>query len=141
VTQSPPSHEKKRKGGAPRVWTAEKIGRVCEELRKHRPLAIACRLQGHEPDSLEELMARDPEVKGMIEMARSASHAVLIDDLLATEPKDGASVTKRTWLLERLNPKAFRPPPQKVENEHTGKDGGTVAVEITLADARELAKG
>lgn len=135
--QSPPS-----RGKPPRIWQGEKLQAVLEELRKGRPLSLSCRLQGHEPDSLEELMARDVEVRGLVETARSFGQTQLLDSLLAVAPKDGASVTKLTWLLERLNPKAFRPPPQKLEQEHTGKDGAPLpapTLTLTIEAARELA--
>lgn len=127
--------------GRPRTWQGEKLQAVLDKLREGKPLSIACRLQGHEPDSLEELMSNDVEMRGLVEQARAFGQDRLVDMMLDAGGKDGATVAKTTYLLGVLNPKVFRQAPQKIENEHTGKDGGAVAVEITLADAHELAKG
>jgi hypothetical protein len=121
------------------VWDAERVERVCVSLREAMPLALATRVEGHEPETLLDLCERDPDVRSQVSAARAEGQMLLIRRM-QSDPT-GKTTNACTWLLERLAPKDFRPPPQTVETTHTGPAGSNIAITLSAGDVRQLAKG
>lgn len=131
----PPQKPGRPRGGArpgagrPRKFAGAIEAAVLRELVKGRPLNTAARLHGVWPSALRELMGKDPELCERVESARARGQA-RIQDLHAGLAKEGKRTAGLEWLLERLYPRDFGRAP--IEVEHTGKDKGPVAHEVTL---------
>lgn len=125
--------------GAPKLTEAA-LALVCAEIEKGMPVETACRLVDVWPSALQKRMAEDPELGERVERARArAQRDMLLEHRQLA--KEGERTNGHEFLLSRLWPRQFAPPPKTLEQ--SGPDGGPVesTVKVTIEQAREGARG
>lgn len=110
------------------------------KVREGIPWTIAARTVGVWPNAITEKKDRDPAFEADFEAARADAQESLLRKTIALA-ESGERTQGMTWLLERLFPKTFGPPPKELQ--HSGPEGGPIetAVTVTIEQARAGARG
>ena len=118
--------------GQPTVMTPERIEAICARIAKGMPISHAAAMEGVYRTTMDAALADRPEVRLAVDRAIAEHAEVRQREMLESE--EGAKT--RQWLLERLAPREYRPPPTTVEASGD-LTGGLAAA---LAAAKDAAR-
>lgn len=130
-----------RRRSTPGKLTPEVLERICGRIADGETRVAACAAEGVSDTALYLLRKAHPEVDEQVSIAEGLGVRWYRRQVATCEAgKDAGDDWKRwAWLAERIHPSAFRPPPQKSEQELSGPGGGSVEVETRVTIARDEA--
>jgi len=130
--------------GRPSDYTPELASEICLRLSDGLSLRTICDAE-EMPDrsTVFRWLAVNAEFRDQYARARETQADVLAEEIIeiADRPKeekgavdrDRLKVDARKWYAGKLRPKVYG---DKVQNEHTGKDGGPVVLEVVTGVSR-----
>ena len=134
VSNMPDNPPTKRKEGHPTTYTLETASKICDLLAEGMLLKDITKLPDMPgPSTVYSWLHRQPEFVELYARARETQMDGMVEEILAIADEFDADpqrarlrVDTRKWIMSKLAAKRFG---DRVQQIHTGADGGAVKVE------------